>query len=194
MRKDKNIMKHITHLILVFLVAFIISCGSKIENKNDKTDKTEKNEKMPKPDTIVEFKPKEEPKDPNLRSKQTIISSVSGLDSVFGKNYNNWTPSDDDIEQAEKLFREAFDDQKRGTVDWVLYRTFDEYYRQYVGAIDSSGDKVIWINCFCESQKNLFKNWKDKIVMVKKGGNCFLNVSVNLTKNKYILFKVNENG
>lgn len=183
------------YFIIAVLLAFAMSCGSKTENK-DKTEKSDKTEKLDRKDTIGEIITKDEHKDPNydLKAYQTTITSETGLERVFGNNYKSWTPSDSDIEQAEKLFKKGFVDQARGTVNRVLYRTRDDYYRQYVGAIDSAGDKIIWINCFCKSEVDHFKEWKNKLAMVKDGGNCFINVTVNLTKNDYTRFDVNGNG
>jgi hypothetical protein len=126
-----------------------------------------------------------------LNSHKVILPADPGMEGTFGKNYKNWNPPDNDIETADKLFIEGFNDQKRGTVNRVLNRKPEEYYRQYVGAIDSTGDKIIWINCFCEKEADTFKEWKEKIFYVADGGNCFINVKTNISKNKYTEFNVN---
>ena len=151
--------------------------------KDDKTDKNDKSDKNDKTDNkTVKY---------TLNSHKVILPAESGMEWLFGKNYKNWNPSDDDIEAADKLFIEGFNDQKRGTVDRVLYRKPEEYYRQYVGVTDSTGDKIIWINCFCDKEADTFKDWKERIIRVSDGGNCFINVKTNISKNKYTEFNVN---
>ena len=134
----------------------------------------------------------------NLKSNQTVISAEPKMDWLFGKNYKNWSPADNDIETAEKLFQQGFDNQKKGMgnkfEDRLEGRTTDEYNMQFVGAIDENGDKIIWVNCFCKKEKDSFKKWKDEIVHVSDGGNCFINVKVNITKNTYTDFMVNGNA
>ena len=70
-------------------------------------------------------------------------------------------PSDDDIEVAEKLLSDCFSTEQRGTVDRFLDRKLEQYNRQFVGAINSKGEKIIWINCLILAGDN-FKNWKTR--------------------------------
>ena len=130
----------------------------------------------------------------NIKSFQSVISAEAGEEWVFGKNYKNWQPSDDDINTAEKLLLQAFEDQKRGTINRLLNKSLDDYDRQFIGAIDESGDKIIWINLFCKSEEISFKDWKNKLVFVKDGGKCYFNLKVNITKNIYTDFMVNGEG
>lgn len=53
-----------------------------------------------------------------------------------------------------------------------------KYKRQYIAVINSSGEKEVWINCFCSAPT---KNWREQLVVVKDGGNCYFNLKVNLT-------------
>lgn len=129
--------------------------------------------------------------DYTLKPYQAIIPSEAKMDWLFGKNYKSWTPSDNDIEDAEKLLYTGYVDQKRGTVNRLLYRNLEDYDRQFVGAIDENGDKIIWINCFCKKEEGSFKKWKEEIVHVADGGNCFFNMKANITKNTYTDFIVN---
>ncbi len=165
------------YLIIILILTSFISCNITKDNKTDKTNKSDK----PGNKMNVNFD----------KSMEVILPAEPGMDWLFGKNYKNWTPSDDDIETASQLFVYGFEDQKRGTVNRVLYRTPEEYYKQFVGAIDSAGDKIIWINCFCKKEADTFKDWKDRIIRVSDGGNCFINVKTNISKNKYTEFNVN---
>ncbi|KAA9339683.1 hypothetical protein F0P96_03450 [Hymenobacter busanensis] len=52
------------------------------------------------------------------------------------------------------------------------------YKRQYVAVLNSRGEKEVWVNCFCSDETN----WRTQIVDVDDGGNCFFNVTINLSK------------
>lgn len=126
-----------------------------------------------------------------MKPDEALIDAGKNLDWVFGKNYAGWTPGDKDIETSEKLLNDCFDKQKSGTVNRLLNRKPDDYDRQFIGAIDPNGDKIIWINCFCKGEESSFKDWKNKIVFVNDGGDCFFNVKINITKNTYYDLMVN---
>lgn len=64
-----------------------------------------------------------------------------------------------------------------------------EYFRQYVAGINGKGEKIVWINFFCGPPKN--ENWKNEIILVADGGNCYFNIKVNLTERKYYEYMVN---
>ena len=130
----------------------------------------------------------------SLSANNTIIDAGAGMDAEFGKGYKSWTPEEKDIAAAEKILAFAFEDQKRPTINRLLNRKPDDYCKQFVGATDANGDKVIWLNCFCRDQESQFKNWKNNIISVKDGGNCFFNILLNISKNTYTNLMVNGNG
>ncbi|GEO11110.1 hypothetical protein [Segetibacter aerophilus] len=51
------------------------------------------------------------------------------------------------------------------------------YKRQYVPVLNSKGEKEVWANFFCKE----WENWKQEIVFIKDGGNCFFELKINLT-------------
>lgn len=166
------------YLIYTFMLFAVLGCGSKVETKQ-----TNQQKEVPKEQSKTD-----------LKSNQVIIEADVSPLGVFAKNSKIWKPSESDVSAAEKVLLFAFDDQKRGTVNRVLGKKPDDYNQQYIGAEYENGDKCVWINCFCKSQESDFKDWKTKLVFVKDGGNCFINVLVNLTKNTYEEFNVNGNG
>ena len=56
--------------------------------------------------------------------------------------------------------------------------------------VNNKGEKVIWINCFCNDCN---KNWKKEIIIVKDGGDCYFNLKINLMTKKYYDFLINGN-
>lgn len=65
-----------------------------------------------------------------------------------------------------------------------------KYYRQYVAAENSKGEKLVWINFFCEN--NYEPSHVTFILNAADGGNCFFQVKVNLTQKDCYFYM--ENG
>lgn len=64
------------------------------------------------------------------------------------------------------------------------------YGRQYMTVISDKGDKMVYVNCFCNPTHF---NYRDKgLVQVDDGGNCFFNFKVDLNRKK--IFDFMENG
>ena len=62
------------------------------------------------------------------------------------------------------------------------------YKRQYVAIINSSGEKEVWVNCFCDAWDTA---WKKNLIVADDGGNCFFNLKINLTTGQYYDLMVN---
>jgi hypothetical protein len=65
-----------------------------------------------------------------------------------------------------------------------------KYYRQYVAAENSNGEKLVWINFFCESL--YATDYVTNIMYAADGGNCIFQVKVNLTQKDCYFYR--ENG
>src|SRR5260370_4573202 len=186
------------YIIIVFILIFVISCSNKTENTpinktenkinsktnidsgNLKSDST--NDKIVnKTDNASDYKKTLS----LLKSNQTIIPAAPNMDLIYGSNYKNWNPELSDIEKAEKLLKECSIKEKKGDSGRPFAKPLDRYDRQFIGAINENGDKIIWVNCFCKERENFFIGWKDKIVFIDDAGTCFFNVKINITKNIY---------
>lgn len=65
-----------------------------------------------------------------------------------------------------------------------------DYYRQYVGYIDSKGNRIVLVNAVCKSygqKSDLRKDW----IFVFDGGTCFYQIRVDLTAKKCFDFSIN---
>ena len=62
------------------------------------------------------------------------------------------------------------------------------YRRQYFPVINSEGHKEVWVNCFCN---DFDKNWRNEMLIVFDGGNCYFNLIINLTTKTFYRFMVN---
>lgn len=63
------------------------------------------------------------------------------------------------------------------------------YKRQYVPFI-KNGQKYVWVNFFCGDVKQ-YPYWRKKPVLVFDGGNCYFNVTINLSTEKYFSLYIN---
>lgn len=61
-----------------------------------------------------------------------------------------------------------------------LIMDISEYKRQYLPLINENGDKVVWVNSFCSIPEGW--NWHTDILGTNDGGNCYFNLTLNLTK------------
>ena len=62
-----------------------------------------------------------------------------------------------------------------------------KYYKQFIAVINKQGEKEVWINCFCSKDPK----WKNEVVLVLDGGNCYFQLKINLTKKLVYDFMVN---
>ena len=63
-----------------------------------------------------------------------------------------------------------------------------KYRRQFIAMYNASGEKEVWVNCFCSGSES---NWRREVVMVDDGGNCFFNLKINLFKGTWHDMMVN---
>lgn len=66
----------------------------------------------------------------------------------------------------------------------------DKYYKQCEAVLNEKGEKIIHFNCMC----NPNSNWETQKIIVKDGGNCYFQISVNLDKKIVFGFLINGNA
>jgi hypothetical protein len=107
-----------------------------------------------------------------------------------------FTLTQDDISEIDTLFHQSVDtfDSKLAEIfkqfSYIDLKQYD-YKRQYVCYLNKKGEKIVYINCFCNSM-NL--DWHKDVVFVFDGGKCFFHLIINLKTKKYIDFFVNGTG
>jgi hypothetical protein len=120
------------------------------------------------------------------------------------ENGKSFTPTREDLLKIEKVILKGISEQnpqreeyynalKKNNPDSTIdIRDFildlKNYKRQYVCAINHKGEKIVWVNCFCNSNG---KNPKKQIISVNDGGNCFFGLYINLTNETYYDFIIN---
>lgn len=107
-----------------------------------------------------------------------------------------YTPTNEDIILAEQILKKEISCKskylfKQIENDPIINKKLIKYIRQYVGFINKSDDKIIWINFIWKGKFTKEELAKD-IIKVNDGGSYYWNVKVNLkTKN---LSDLNING
>jgi hypothetical protein len=105
------------------------------------------------------------------------------IEKLLIKCINNYNP------EQEKRFQEMnskFDDYELDKNNFII--DLKKYKRQYIAVINSRGEKEVWINCFCDTSP---KGWKNNLIIVEDGGNCYFNLKINLTTDEYYDLMVN---
>jgi len=89
---------------------------------------------------------------------------------------------------------------KKTTAEWRAdtNNKYDEseyqYDRQYVAAINENGEKLIWINFFCDETTVEFYDLRKEQTNIADGGKCYFRIKVNLAKKEIIGYRFNGIG
>ncbi len=145
-------------------------------------------------------------KKPNTHSVDTSNYSILKFDTT-----NNWLPNNTkpahlafgEIEEIETILKQCvdkynadkklrFDTLSKAHPEYNLKLDdfvidLSKYKRQYFPFINSAGQKEVWVNCFCSD----YENWRKEILVVKDGGKCYFNLTMNLATKKFPRFNVN---
>ena len=126
-------------------------------------------------------------------------------DIVSTRSIYRFTPTIEEIEKVEKLLRQQIKsiNEKRtnqGSNCPVIHKHIQDYFRQYVGLIDSNNNKVVHINFLWDRADRIspFKKKKDSTLdyetdyqTMYDGCSHYWIISINLVTEKVIQFSVN---
>ncbi|WP_139856818.1 hypothetical protein [Aequorivita sinensis] len=100
----------------------------------------------------------------------------------------------EEIVETEKIIKSKVDkitSEWRAETDNEYAESEYQYDRQYIAAINENGEKLIWINFFCEKSLAEFYDLRKERTNTADGGKCFFQLKVNLTKKTIIGYKFN---
>ncbi|MDD2594121.1 MAG: hypothetical protein PHT45_07260 [Bacteroidales bacterium] len=103
-----------------------------------------------------------------------------------------WTPTMQDIENAEKLIRKYVTKKsKHHLVNQsdgcpIIYQNFDKYVRQYYGIFNKKGQKILEVNFLWRDSK-FIEEWKIKGITILDGCSYFWHISVNMKKKNVLI-------
>lgn len=114
------------------------------------------------------------------------------------KNVKFWNPKEVDFEVVNTILEKAIDDNVIFFLGEPKRKSFFEYYKQYVPYIDERGHRIIIVNAFCEiptfwneNDEKVEFDWRNNIVLVDDGGDCYWGIKVDLDTQTYFDFRVN---
>lgn len=134
-------------------------------------------------------------------NKVTVILDERYINMFTGKKYSLKELNIDDLERIDFLLSIGIKGTDLQELEISnLDNLKEKYYRQYLCYEDKEGDKIVYINAFCEipsfskigSHKML--DWKKEMVDTSDGGNCYWSAEINLTKNVLTYVIVNTEG
>jgi hypothetical protein len=108
--------------------------------------------------------------------------------SWLGGSGGFWTPSVDDIiKLEEKIAEHLSQNSSQFYSQPPVWERLDEYQRQYIG-LERGDRQIIYGNYFCN---NGGVNWREKLVVVDDGGDCFFQVEYDVEGEVFIKLLVN---
>lgn len=171
-------------LLTIFFVFIFVSCNNNPQRKSDSNDNSR---------DLIEID----------KSQIALLSYDTTQNWIF-KNGITTNLSENDLLIIEKNIRKYISEynliqvKEFNRLDSINpnlnldIRNFkielEGYRRQYMPIINNQGEKIVWINFFCNS---FDIDWKNEIVFVLDGGNCYFQLKVNLDKDNYFDFWVN---
>ena len=133
--------------------------------------------------------------------QRNVIITDKTQFSWFGENITFWNPIMNDIELADSIILDAVRTNRNEYWARLDEETLKFYFKQYSFIITESKDSIIHVNAFCNipevptDSSGVFImrkfDWKDKLLHVEDGGDCFWNITISKTKKKCIAFSVN---
>jgi hypothetical protein len=126
-------------------------------------------------------------------SKIAIVKGDHKRQFPFDETYKEAYLTQVDLAVIDSLFLTCVSDYNNSLDSskswWRIDLKERSYKMQLVVAKNPSGEKEVWINCFCWV---LTRNWKTSIFYVFDGGSCFFTFRINLSKKTY--YNLNVNG
>ena len=109
---------------------------------------------------------------------------LTGVYNARNKSISATGLTNQDMEDIETLLRRMHQEHSNKLLP------FDEYTFQYVPTITQPyQEKLIWVNALCSGQED---DWREKIIFVEGGGNCYFKVDVNLGTGDYYKLVIND--
>jgi hypothetical protein len=127
-------------------------------------------------------------------SNFVVLPFDQKFDWIFSDSYKPANLTDEEILQLDTLIRKCATEMNNSLEEKIReYYSIDfkkyNYKRQYIAVFNNKGEKEIWVNGFCNTWN---KRWKEELIFVHDGGNCYFNLKINLsTKNCY---QISVNG
>lgn len=134
-------------------------------------------------------------------NKMTVITDSSYIEWMIGKDFKIWKPNDSDLQIVDDVLISAIDNGEFFFLENECLSEIRKYYRQYLCYINEKGEKIIFINSMCELDTAYDENnnptvfdWKNEMIDIDDGGDCYWKIKINLTTNKHFGLMINMIG
>jgi c-di-AMP phosphodiesterase-like protein len=126
-------------------------------------------------------------------SNFVVITFDQKTNWPFNNSFRPTTLNKEEISDIHSLVNECVLKYNNGlskqhkenySIDFKKYT----YKMQYVAVLNNKGEKEVWVNGFCDAWN---KKWKEEIIFVFDGGNCYFNMKINLTSKNCFDLSVN---
>ena len=135
----------------------------------------------------------------NPDKRDTINTSIFYFDKsmpMFSNTGKSINLSELEIIEVNKILFDCVNANYNSlTRKFDINKWYFIFKRQYIPYENKKGEKLIWVNCFCDTDN--FKNWKTDLIKayrVEDGGDCFINVTINLTTKQFSPLHRNGDG
>lgn len=121
-------------------------------------------------------------------SRYSVLPFNRNRDSfIFSEYFKPTSISADDIKKIEKIISVTVTEHNKQSTSRI--NKPGKYYKQIIAVINASGQKEVWVNCFCTPYEK--RHWRKGVVLVLDGGPCFFNIKINLSNNTVTSLAVN---
>ncbi len=168
----QKLIKYSKLIFTSFLILFLSGClQNKSKEKMDESYAGQKIEPAQSDFTVIEFNPEW---------------------YWIYKNVSSSTLSENEVQRVEEILKTIVKENNDSLNEKTESRfslKLKGYKKQFVPVLNEKGEKEVWANMFCSDFET--ESWKNGIVEVEDGGNCFWNVKINLTTGKYYALSIN---
>lgn len=134
--------------------------------------------------------------------KAYLIRNNNSIGEVFKENFETneidkllkrFTPTIEEINQAENILKLNFKKSNKSKDGRFISRNLKDYKRQYLGYINSNGDKMLHVSFDLNknNKKQDDRSWKEEYKIILDGGVSYWIAIINLKTNKLESFAIN---
>jgi hypothetical protein len=160
--------------ILVALLVVLILAGCQHSNTDNKRRSGDR--ALPPPPTLLPPKGQER--------EYAVLPFAEKPDTEF----ENSKPSVLSTAEVDKVYQLVESAALANNRKYKGSIKLEEYRLQLVPVLMADGNKGVWVNAFCS---DIPTNWQTRRVWTHDGGDCYFQVSLNLSQGKWYEFHVN---
>jgi len=131
-----------------------------------------------------------------------LMRNNNSIGEVFKENFETneidkslkrYTPTIEEINQAENILKLDFKKSNKSKDGKFISRNLKDYKRQYLGYINSDGDKMLHVSFDLDkkNKKHDDRFWKEEYKMILDGGTSYWIAIINLKTNKVEKIAIN---